>query len=313
MPFALESPTIVPYYGEVQKSNSTPQVMSSSSTLLLFFVLKIIPRLAFSQVSGTDDLGRSIVLEGPAHRIVSLAPSITETLFALGAGDRVVGVTDYCNYPEEAKTKPSVGGIINPSMEAIVGLTPDLVILSTEGNLRDDFIKIESLGIRVFVTDPRTLAGIRKSVLDLGALSGTSPQAQQIVQSMQEQEEAIRSARLLRRQGLMLVSLQPIMAVGTGTYLAEVLALAGIDNVAADASVTYPSFSREAVIAANPEVIIMTSDISVSTDELLRIYPEWRTLRAFKMGRIFSIDADLVTRPGPRIMQGAGELRRMLW
>jgi iron complex transport system substrate-binding protein len=147
-----------------------------------------------SQDTFTDDLQRRVTIRVPAQRIVSLAPSITETLFAIGAGAQVVGVTDYCTYPAEARRKPRVGGIINPSIEAIVGLRPDLVIMSMEGNVRDDFRKLTSLGVSVYVTNPRTLQGIYASMTQLGSVTGTADSAARVVARLRLREQAVRAA-----------------------------------------------------------------------------------------------------------------------
>jgi len=286
--------------------------MQRAPAILLPFVLVLATIPATAQISFTDDLQRTVTLETPAARIISLAPSITETLFALGAADRVVAVTDYCNYPEAARTKRSIGGIVNPNAEAIISLSPDIIILSMEGNIREDFSTLEALEIPLFVTNPRTLAGIRKSILDLGVISGTGEMAAKIVHEMKEREDSIRLEALPQSRVLMVVSLQPLMVVGTGTFLAEVLRIAGADNVAAGTGMTYPVYSREAVVASNPDLIVLTSDIFLPRDELLKLFPEWRTLNATRSGRVFSIGADIVSRPGPRIIQALEQLHEML-
>ena len=286
--------------------------MQRAQAVLVPLTFALITSSALAQISLTDDLNRTITLPSPAQRIVSLAPSITETLFALGAGDRIIGVTDYCNFPEEAKTKQRVGGLVNPSIEKIVSLGPDLIVMTTEGNLQEDFKRLESLGVPVFVTNPRTLEGIYKSTTDLGMLSGEMERALHVVSNMRQRVEGIRSHQAQRSKAMLVVSLHPLMVVGSGTFLAEVLDLAGGDNVAAGTGLTYPTFSREAVVAADPEVLILTSDIFLNQEDLLRVYPEWRNLRAFRNARVFPIDADLISRPGPRVIDGLEALHRIL-
>lgn len=269
---------------------------------------------AASQVSVTDDLQRTIVLPSPAQRVVSLAPSITETLFAIGAGNQVVGVTDYCNYPAEAATKQRVGGIINPSIEAIVSLQPDLIVLSMEGNARSDFEKITSFGIPVFVSNPRTLDGISTSILQLGKLTGRSETAQRLTQSMALRADSIarKTQRMKNRTCLFFVSLQPIIVVGRETFLAELIGRAGGTNTVAQTASTYPQYSREAVLKDNPDVLIFMSDVLTNSGELTRFYPEWRNLTAVKRRRIYRVDPDVVSRPGPRAIDGLELLYRII-
>jgi iron complex transport system substrate-binding protein len=271
----------------------------------LFFVLS---RIAFSQIVLTDDLGRRVTLSAPAQRIVSLAPSITESLFALGAGGQVVGITDFCNYPREVSTIPRVGGIVNPSIETVVNLHPDLIALSMEGNVRDDFARLEGLGVPVFVSNPRTLSGIHKSLTDLGVLTGRKDTATRVVRAMQRSEDSIKALVLDRRSVLMIVSVQPLIVVGGGTFLSELLGLAGGNNVAGASASTYPTLSREAVVVADPDMIILLSDLVKDPSELVSLFPEWKGIRAMRNHCMFQIDADIISRPGPRATEGLAAL-----
>ena len=267
---------------------------------------------AHAQVSVVDDLGRTVTLAGAPHRIVSLAPSITETLYAIDDGDNVAGVTDFCNYPPEARKKTRVGGITNPSIEAIVGLKPDLIVLSMEGNVRDDFQKLTGLGIPAFVTNPRTLAGIHKSILDLGRLTGKADTSTRLVHMMQEREDSITSMVTSKQRVMLVVSLQPLIVVGNKTFLSELLERAGGVNIAGSSPSTYPTLSREAVIASDPDVIIVMSEVLADPGELVQLFPEWATLKAFSTHQVYRIDSDLVSRPGPRAVDGLAALYRII-
>jgi len=285
----------------------------------VFSVAALAPILFFhpglrAQISVVDDIQRTVRLARPAVRIVSLAPSITECLFALGAGDQVKGVTDFCNYPPEARLKPHIGGMINPSIEAVVGLEPDLVVLSMEGNVRDDFRRLTSFGTPVFVSNPRTLQGIYSSLRALGTLTGRGDSARHLVARLESREQAVRSAArgTVPVRVLLLVSLQPLMCAGGNTFIDELLRAAGGTNLAARARGTYPSYSRENVIADDPEVIIVTSDILSESAALGELYPEWRTVDAVRNARVFSLDADLVSRPGPRALDALETLFHLL-
>ena len=273
-----------------------------------FLLLHPVPTSA--QISITDDMHRKINLPKPAQRIVSLAPSITESLFAIGAGEQVVGVTDYCTYPPAARRKPRVGGMINPSIETVVNLVPDLIILSMEGNVRQDFFRLTSLGVPVFVTNPRSIEGIYQSLRTLATLTGRVDSAEQVIAALRRREDAVHA----RIQGatpvrtLLFVSLQPLMCAGSGTFLNELLHEAGAANLAERTSGTYPSYSRERVIANDPDVILLTSDLLVDPAVLTTYFPEWQVLTSVRHHRIYRVDADMISRPGPRAIDALESL-----
>ena len=268
-------------------------------------VMFLAVRTLSGQLSILDDLNRSVNLSSPAQRIVSLAPSITETVFAVGAGDQLVGVTDYCNFPEAAKKKNRVGGVVNPSVEAIINLQPDLIILSMEGNVREDFNKLLSFGIPVFVTNPRSLAGIHKSIMDIGVLTDHSEEAAQLVQALKSREDSIgRAAQVQSKRILFIVSLQPLIVVGSKSFLSELIDLAGGFNVAAGSPSTFPTYSRESVVKENPEALFVMSDVVANVDQIVTLYPEWKGIDAIRSGYVHRINADIVSRPGPRAIDG---------
>jgi iron complex transport system substrate-binding protein len=262
-----------------------------------------------AQVTLFDDLQRRVTLQQPATRIVSLAPSITESLFAIGAGDHVIGVTDYCNFPPQVRFCHRVGGMINPSIEAIVGLSPDLIILSMEGNQRQDFTTLTALRVPVFVTNPRTLEGINRSLRQLGALTGRTREAGRLADSLSRRIAQLRVDGSKRRtRTLLFVSVQPLMAVGANTFLNELVTAAGGENLAASSSLTYPSLSREMVLTQDPEVLLITSDALDSTEHISTMYPEWAQLSAVRSRHVYRINPDLVSRPGPRAVDGLAML-----
>jgi len=261
--------------------------------------------LATGQITVTDDLHRTVTIPRPAQRIVSLAPSITESLFAIGAGDQIAGVTTYCTYPSSAASKPRVGGMTTPSIESIVALHPDLILVSMEGNLRDDFSRLADLKIPVAVTNPRTLDGIFRSLAMFGQLTGRRDSASRVIASLRQRADSIvrtNSPRAVR--AVLFVSLQPLIAAGARTFIDELIRQGGGVNLAAQTALTYPTLSREAVIAYNPDVVLVTAEVIPSTEAMIALYPEWSQLSAVRSGRVYRIDADLVSRPGPRAVDG---------
>jgi iron complex transport system substrate-binding protein len=274
-----------------------------ASALVVFLACGM--RCSSAQVSVVDDLSRTVTLPHAAMRVVSLAPSITESLFAIGAGAQIVGVTDYCNYPPAARNCRRVGGMTNPSIETIVGLAPELIIVSMEGNQRQDFTALTGLHVPVFVTNPRTLETINRSLLHLGILTGHSREATALVDSLAQRAAHLGSLRTEHRtRTLFFVSLQPLMAVGTRNFLDAMLVAAGGVNLAASTGLTYPSLSREMILKQDPDVILVTSDACDSTTRFTTLYPEWARLSAVRGNRVYRINADIISRPGPRAVEG---------
>jgi len=254
-----------------------------------------------SQRTVRDDLGRAVIVTTPARRIVSLAPSLTECLYAIGAGDQIAGVTDYCTVPAAARSKPRVGGMVNPSIEAIVNLQPDLVLVSMEGNLKEDMLRLTALQIPVFVTNPRTLQGIRSSIAQLGVLTGREATAGTVIRTMQEREDSLRAAVPRGKVPVLLViSVRPLMVAGGGTYMHELLEAAGGDNLGTRAPGTYPTLSRESVLILNPSVIFVLSDAGADSTVFPTMFTEWTRIAAVREHRVYTLDSDLFSRPGPR-------------
>lgn len=283
-------------------------------TVLLTCCVLLVRISLLSQVTLTDDLGRAVTLDNPPRHIVSLAPSITETLFAIRAGEHIAGVTDYCNHPEAAKRKQRVGGIINPSIETIVSLQPDLILLSMEGNVREDFERLTSLNVPVFVSNPRNLAGVYRSINQLGMLTGRNDAAEELVATLRHRADSVVALARTQQQTrlLLIVSLQPLIVTGKGSFLSELITLAGGQNIAGSLTATFPTYSREAVVAENPDVIILVSGMGDAASNLISLYPEWSRLNAVKNGRVVQIEADLIARPGPRVVEGLEILHRSI-
>jgi iron complex transport system substrate-binding protein len=279
--------------------------MSVFRRVLSTFLCTLASVTAHTQIVVTDDLGRVVVLRAPAQRIVSLAPSLTESLFAIGAELRIAGVTTFCNYPERARDIPPVGGMINPSIEAIVSRSPDLITLSMEGNTRTDFTKLTSLGIPVYVSNPRTLSGIYHSIEQLGILTGLTAQARTLIDSLKRKEQVLRSAVSPQPVStLFFVSLQPLIVAGKNTLLNELLTIAGARNIADGLPGNYPVISREVVLHENPEVLLLTTDLAGDSETLTALFPEWTLLNAIRQHRVYRLNTDVVSRPGPRAVEG---------
>ena len=287
--------------------------MIKTSVAVLTILMTYAPAYA-QDFSVRDDLARMVQRPPPPLRIVSLAPSITETLFALGLDSSIVGVTDFCNYPDAARKKPRVGGMNNPNLEQITSLRPNLVVMSISGNNRGDFDKLISLGMNVFVSDPRTIEGVFKSIHDLGAICDRSPSAQALIDSLRTAEQQLlrKTAILPMKSAILLLSLRPIITVGKSTFVGELLNLANARNLTQDAPTSYPMVGREEILRLQPDVILVTGEVAHDSLTVLSEYPEWSSLAAAHKGRIAFIDADLISRPGPRIIRGLEQIIRAI-
>ncbi len=269
----------------------------------------------------TDDLGVEVTLSAPPQRIVSLAPGFTETLFAIGAGDRVVGRTDFCDEPAAALDVESVGGLVNPSIEKIVGLEPELVLV-IRGTPADVIDSLRRTGLPVIARDTRTLADALSAIRDLGRYLGMEAEADALADRLQARREAVESeareffAARAPPEALLVISIDPLFAAGECSLAGDMLAITGAENAAggpelADAG-PWPQLSLEAIMDRDPDVIVLACDQhqagdTPSADALARA-PGWRDLSAVRRGQVYAIDPDLVSRSGPRLLDGLEQL-----
>ena len=272
---------------------------------------------SFQSGNIVDDLGRQISIEKVPQRIVSHVPSITETLFAIGLSEKVVGVSEYCDYPEAAKAKPIVGGFYYPSIEKIVDLNPDLVF--TDGRDEKLIIQLDELGITCVALRPKDISGILTTIVLVGKITGTKEKAEELVEDMRARMSAIteRVKDAPRPQVFYLFAAKDLnnpWAAGPGSFVDSLIMLAGGENIGAKAISAWAQFSVEEVVNSDPEVIIANAKhgTSVTSKEELERHPAWNKITAVKRGKIHFIDGNLVERSGPRIVQGLEEIARFL-
>jgi iron complex transport system substrate-binding protein len=251
----------------------------------------------------TDELGRVVSVPHQPVRIVSLAPSITETLFALGVGNRVAGVTSYCDYPHEASEKEKVGDTLKPNIEKIVALKADLVIISTSSQLVQALRRLEELRIPVYVSNPRNLEGVLKSIESIGDLVGARDRARELNAGLFARIETIerRLGGSSRARVLFMLGADPLITIGSGNFIDDLIRRAGGDSISADARGDYPQYSLETAVAKRPDVIFVQFD-EKQLPERLKQTP------AARAGRVYNLDDNLVSRPGPRIVDGLEQM-----
>lgn len=234
------------------------------------------------------------------RRIVSLSPGITEILYSLGLGDRVVGDTAFCDYPPDAAKKPHVGdSTIN--YEAVVGLKPDLVVADALAN-EQAVPRLESLQIPVLSISVRSVAEVEQAIVKVGAATGEAKAAKRVVATMKAQEKSAESIALQRSgaplRTLVVVATDPIYVAGSNTFIGGMIALCGADNLASN--VGFQTMSKEAAVAGNPEVVFCDADDAKTIEQ----DPAWNGVDAVRRHNLFSIDSDLLVRPGPRLTLG---------
>jgi iron complex transport system substrate-binding protein len=257
----------------------------------------------------TDQLGRTVTLGSTApQRIVSLSPSNTEILFALGLDERIAGVTDYCNYPPEAKDKPSVGAYDTPNFEQLIALNPDLV-LATEEHETDIIPQLESNGITVIGLKPKCVSEVMDSILLIGKVTGKNKEAANLTKDLQERIRRVTNKTenlpdSMKPRVFYIIWHDPLWTVGSGTMHDELISMAGGVNIAHDLT-WYANISLEAVIEANPEIIIAGVGMGSGEDAPYQFVLNEPTLKgtdALKNNNISTVDMDIVSRPGPRIV-----------
>jgi iron complex transport system substrate-binding protein len=247
------------------------------------------------------------------ERVITLAPNLTEIVFAVGAGDRIVGNTSYCDYPERAKSITKVGDTLHPSLERIIALRPQVVLVSTASQLEVFTQQLQSQNIAVFVTDPHDLEGVFHSIEQLGRMLGHEPQAKTVVQQLRERTSAVEQ-RVKQEQPVRTfyqVSGEPLYTAGHDSFVTDLMRRAGAASVTADVPGAWPRFSNESALAARPDAIILPTGGSMGAANA-NVAEALRESPAVRAGRVYKINDDHLARPGPRAVEGLEEMARAL-
>jgi iron complex transport system substrate-binding protein len=248
------------------------------------------------------------------RRLVSLAPNITEIVYALGLGDELVGDTDYCDFPTQAKNKPHVGTMVNPSLERIVALKPDLALGTPEANRRETADQLERLGIPLYGVTASTLAGTLASIEDLGKILGPATEAKSLVAQMQARIDRVekRIEGQAKPKVLFVVWYRPLITVGPNTFIADVIRAAGGIPIGENLKGEWPRLTLEELLPQNPAVILLPKSESFSPSlEEFGSLPGWKDLRAVKERRMYFV-SEAIERPGPRLVDALEELAGVL-
>jgi len=282
--------------------------------LVVRLALAVVLLAAVASASRTvrDEFGRDMTVPDHPHRLICLAPSITDTVYALGAGAEIAGITDYTKYPPEAKQKPSVGGVINPSLETIAQLKPDLVLAIGGLNSLDLVKAIEHLGFTVFVIQPHGIAGIYNSIESIGRAINQSTKASELVIRLRERERSVRErvAGKARPTVFFLVWPDPITTAGRGAFVTELIEIAGGKSISDDLPYEWPQMSQEAVLARQPEYMVLARESNADLAQLRR-QAWWKGLRAAQEGKVIYAD-DRIEYPSPIAFDALEDLARRL-
>jgi len=256
-----------------------------------------------------DDVGRDVPLHGTPRRIVSLAPSVTETLFALGAAEQVVGVTDQCNDPPQARALPKVGGMIKPDWESILHLHPDLLVATTAGNDAGLIAQADDLKLPLYFTDARDLDGLSRSITRLADVTGRTDAGETLRRGMARRIAAMsdKAPPIARRRVLYLVWVDPPIVPGKNTFLDDALRLAGLDSITADAPAGWPTYDLESILRGNPDWIVAARH-NAEALQRLSMRPGWKDLEAVRAKRLITV-SEGIERPSPGVVDAMEELR----
>ncbi len=262
-----------------------------------------------------DQAGRSVTVPATPERVVALAPSITEIIFALGQEDRLKGVTIYSNYPPAALALPKVGTYIRLDLERIVALAPDLCIAIKDGNPKAAVDRLTELNVPVYTVNPVDIEHVIRAVIEIGGLLNAEENAHRLADEMHTRVQRVKSqtAHATHRPRVFFqIGIAPIVSVGTKTFINELIVLAGGDNIAAG-STAYPRFNREQVLALAPEVIIISSMTrGASFEQIKQEWQNWPKIPAVQHQRIYIVDSDLFDRPSPRLVEALEMLVKLI-
>ena len=282
--------------------------------LSLLIIISLVPFVSHAAVFN-DALGRNVAVPIVPKRIVSLAPNITEMIYFLGLGERLVGVTRFSYFPKEAQKKPKVGVYTDVNIEKVVTLNPDLVIATADGNKKADVEMLEEAGIPVYVVNPRKVYQVLDTIERLGTICGVVERAKHLANRLRERVIRITEAVRDRKRPLifLVINMKPLMSVNQSTIHHDIIQLAGGRNMTEDQPITYPKLGMEEIIKKGPDAIIISSmEREREFEKVQQEWFQWSTLPAVQKGRVYLIDSDLIDRPAPRIVIGLEEMAKLI-
>jgi iron complex transport system substrate-binding protein len=314
----MSAPNLVSYSSKERMDVLLDRIMKFGRfiNVLLFFIAICFLgyALSFARVV-TDQLGRQVRLPDNPQRIVALAPSITEIIFALDQEHHLKGVTMYSNHPDAAQKLPKVGSYVRLDLEKIVALKPDLCIAVKDGNPKKVIDRLENLKIPVYAVDPRNLNTVMDALREIGELLDANESAEKLIRDMTSRIQRVKtrvSKSAHKPRIFFQIGISPIVSVGTDTFIHEIIVLAGGKNLA-EGPVAYPRFSQEQVLSLSPDIIIITPMTGSAVFEKVKAqWSRWPTIPAVQKGHIHLADPNLFDRPSPRLVDALELLSRLI-
>lgn len=295
--------------------------MSIKKIFILFFFSFVLsscgkknPEVTQSKFSLKDDLGVEVKFDSLPKRIVSIAPNITEGLYAIGAQNLVVGVTEFCDYPPEAKQKTKVGGYDNANYELIASLKPDVVLITVESTNRPMYQTLQNLRIKIFVQNAKNVNGVASMLNSLGKLTGMEKEAAALSSKLLHERDSLKllSETKEKSECIVIIGTNPIMTASKTSFINEIMELGGLKNIYAESSMDYPTISYEDITVKNPASILLpydttkTDKLKVEIDELSK---HLSVSDAVKKNNFIVVDNNVVFRPGPRVIDAVRIIR----
>ncbi len=315
--FAICIGIVLCVVGCAPPTTQPPPLTSTPSLVIPTQAIANTPAAEFPRTA-TDALGRSVTISARPQRIVSLAPSVTEILFAIGAGPQMVGRTKYDNYPAEAAKLPDIGGytVKTISVEAIVNLKPDLVIAGTKSQ-KDVVDALSKVGIPVYTVAPATITEIEDGIMVIGEITGNANGAQTVVADMKTRIAAVTAKTdtiPAEKQTRVFYEAfaEPLTTTSDSTFIGELLKFAGAKNIFGNLDAQYPQVSVEQIVAQDPQAILAPSSAAL-TVEKIRAQPGWEKITAVKNGAVYTVDGDMVSRAGPRVVNALESIAQQLY
>jgi ABC-type Fe3+-hydroxamate transport system substrate-binding protein len=277
---------------------------------ILLWVLLVAAVAAQASRVVTDETGRTVTVPDHPHRVVCLVPSVTDTVFALGSGDNVVAVSDYTTHPTEATKKPSIGGLIKPSIETILSFQPDLVLGTSIPGATETAAQLQNVGVPVYLVDPHGLSGILRSIDSVGEALNRAPQAAALNASLRKRIEAVKARAAGKPAPRVLVPVwyDPIITVGKNAFINQIVETAGARSITDDLLPDWPEVSMETVVTRAPEALVLIRGGKI-TIEMLRNRPGWSSLPAIQASKVYYVDTR-IQEPSPAAIDALEELAR---
>ncbi len=290
------------------KENRSIKIIYISVVISFLFTTLIFPQQNKNAIY--DDLNNKFLLSDVPQKVISLAPNLTEIIFKLGQGNKIIGDTKYCNYPEEAKKVDKVGDMLSVNYEKIVQLDPDIIFLTVEGNNKQQYKKLQQLGYKIFVSNPRDYLGIKKTFLDIAKIFNVENTALKQIGGWDKKINSVQTAigKSPRKTAMFLISVNPLMAAGPNTFVNQFLVICGLKNILSNTISNYPIINREEVLKKNPDYIIVSNQNTNFISNALSIFPEWKDINAIRENNVISVNPDLFFRPGPRFAEAVQKL-----